>query len=60
MIIAAEDCESCIHSTINDNDKARVTIYCKVKDKSYIWGQCIPCDYKEKKRNIFNEEDCEI
>lgn len=46
MIITSE-CEQCIHSTINDEDKARVKIYCKVKDKTYYWGQCIPCDYKE-------------
>lgn len=48
MIITSE-CEQCIYSTINDEDKARVKIYCKVKDKTYYWGQCIPCDYKEEK-----------
>lgn len=48
MIITSE-CEQCIHSVINEEDKARVKIYCKVKDKTYYWGQCIPCDYKENK-----------
>ena len=48
MIITSE-CEECIHSTINDENKARVRVYCKVKDKTYYWGQCIPCEYKEKK-----------
>lgn len=48
MIITSE-CEQCIHSIINEEDKARVKIYYKQKDKTYYWGQCIPCDYKENK-----------
>lgn len=54
MIITSE-CEQYIHSTINEEDKARVKVYCCVKDKTYFWGQCIPCDYKEVKKNIKNE-----
>ena len=46
MIITSE-CEQCPQSIINDEDKARVTVYCRVKDKMYFWGQCIPCDYKK-------------
>lgn len=46
MIITSE-CEKCIHSLIDETDKARIKIYCSIKDKSYYWGQCIPCDYKE-------------
>lgn len=46
MIITSE-CEQCIHSVIDETDKAKVTVYCKVKDKIYYWGQCIPCEYKE-------------
>lgn len=49
MIITSE-CEQCIHSTINEEDKTRIKIYCKIKDKVYYWGQCIPCDYKEIKK----------
>lgn len=48
MIITSE-CEECIHSVIDETNKARVKVYCKPKDKTYYWGQCIPCDYKEKK-----------
>lgn len=50
MIITSE-CEECIHSIINGTDKARVKIYCNIKDKTYYWGQCVPCDYKERKGN---------
>lgn len=49
MIITSE-CEYCIHSVINEEDKARVKIYCKMKNKTYYYGQCIPCDYKEIKK----------
>ncbi len=54
MIITSE-CERCPQSIINDEDKARVTVYCKVKDKMYFWGQCIPCEYKER-RSDFNSK----
>ena len=48
MIITSE-CEKCSQSIINDEDKAKVTIYCRARDKTYYWGQCIPCDYKERR-----------
>lgn len=48
MIITSE-CKKCDKSIIDDTDKARIKIYCKVKDKTYYWGQCILCDYKGKK-----------
>lgn len=50
MIITSE-CEKCIHSIIDESDKARLKIYCKIKDKTYYWGQCIPCEYKEYKKD---------
>ncbi|WP_285945794.1 hypothetical protein [Thomasclavelia cocleata] len=46
MIITSE-CEQCPQSIINDEDRARVTVYCRIKDKTYYYGQCIPCDDKE-------------
>ncbi|MFG6322642.1 MAG: hypothetical protein K1W41_14525 [Lachnospiraceae bacterium] len=51
MILTSE-CEQCIHSVINEENKARVKVYCSVKDKTYFWGQCIPCDYKEIKKKM--------
>lgn len=49
MIITSE-CENCIHSIIDETNKARVKVYCNLKDKTYYCGQCIPCDYKENKK----------
>ena len=51
MILTSE-CEECMNSVINDEDKAKVKVYCSVKDKTYYWGQCIPCDYKEIKKKM--------
>ena len=48
MILTSE-CEECMNSVINDEDKAKVKVYCSVKDKTYYWGQCIPCYYKKIK-----------
>lgn len=50
MIITSE-CEQCTHSILDESDKAKLKIYCQIKDKIYYWGQCIPCDYKELRRN---------
>ncbi len=46
MIITSE-CEKCIQLTINEEDKARVKVYCDIKNKTYYWGQCIPCEYRK-------------
>lgn len=46
MIITSE-CENCIYSTVDYSEKAKVMVYCRYKDKTYYWGQCVPCDYKE-------------
>lgn len=51
MIITSE-CENCTYSIINDMDRSKVKVYCKIKDKTYYYGQCIPCEYKEIKDNI--------
>lgn len=63
MIITSE-CENCIYSTIYDEDKARIKVHCNIKDKTYYYGQCIPCEFKEarknKKENIDNEENSKI
>ena len=53
MILTSE-CEQCMNSVINDEDKAKVTIYCRAKDKTYYWGQCIPCEDKENRKEDNN------
>lgn len=43
MIIVGKDCKSCIHCSINEAIKSKIIVKCSVRDKTYIWGQCIPC-----------------
>lgn len=50
VIIAGEKCESCQYGTVEEQSKARVLAHCSIKEKAYLWGQCIPCDeYKKVK-----------
>ena len=46
MIIIGKECEDCKFATIDESDKGRITVYCVARDKTYYWGQCIPCEDK--------------
>ena len=48
MIIAGDDCEDCTRSTFNEDNPAKIMVYCAARDKWYIYGQCIPCEEKVK------------
>lgn len=50
VIIIGVECDDCIHSTLDEANKAKIMVYCKVKGKWYIYGQCIPCDMKERRK----------
>lgn len=55
MILTSE-CEDCKYGTVDDSNKARVKVYCSIKEKSYYYGQCIPCNNKTQIKIISNEE----
>lgn len=40
MTINTADCLKCIYGELVDNKK----IHCKYRDKTYFYGQRIPCD----------------
>lgn len=42
--IDTSECEFCEYGSIDETDKARVTVYCSKKDKTYCFGQRIQCD----------------
>ena len=48
LIIAGVDCEDCKHCFLQEESKAKVCIYCDIKDSIYYYGQYVPCDFKEK------------
>ena len=49
MVITSE-CEHCKYGTIDDSNKAKVMVYCELREKGYIYGQCIPCDDFNKRK----------
>lgn len=51
MILTSE-CEYCKYGSIDESNKARVMVRCSDKNKTYHYGQCIPCDnMKRGKKN---------
>lgn len=49
-MINSNECEGCKHGTVDDTNKSRVKVYCSLKDKTYYYGQCIPCENKTNRR----------
>lgn len=50
LICSGDECVICTHcSNIDDNNKAKVKIYCSSKEKWYWYGQYVNCnDFKKK------------
>ena len=49
MIIAGEQCEKCRYCELDESNKAKIIVYCGVKEKQYIYGTCIQCeDFKRR------------
>lgn len=46
--IITSECIKCPHGTLNNSDKAKVTIHCDYKNKDYYYGQYVTCDYPTK------------
>lgn len=61
MIIAGKDCEDCNNCVfLNEDSKRNIKVFCRAKEREYYYGQCIPCEFKIKKKKVVNEdeEDC--
>lgn len=47
--MTTDECANCRYAIINEENKARVTVECSRREKTYLWGQYVPCeDYIEK------------
>ncbi len=55
MIIVGRDCENCVYGEIDDSNIARIKVFCAAKEKTYWFGQCIPCEDIKKRRNAPDE-----
>ena len=47
MIIAGTDCKGCKYL---EDSESNNKITCKIRGKQYYYGQCIPCEDKEKEK----------
>lgn len=51
MIIAGKDCEDCNNCVfLNEDSKRNIKVFCRAKEREYYYGQCIPCEFKIKKK----------
>ncbi len=53
MIITSE-CEKCIYGELYKVGKIE-KVHCSYKEKDYYYGQCIPCEHKQKKNDVVEE-----
>lgn len=58
IIIDDNTCGTCIHGTMDDSNKAKITVFCNVADKTRIYGSCVACD--NYKKEVLNEQSSEI
>lgn len=48
-IITSKCDKECIFGSIDNSNPSKI-VYCKIKNKRYMYGQKIPCDQKIKKK----------
>lgn len=58
-MINTSECEECVYGTIDETDKSKITIECGMKNKTYIYGQYVPCESKllQKKDRVKQDEN---
>ena len=52
-IITTDECEQCIYCTLDESDKSKIIIKCSMKEREYIWGRCIPCNFRKVRKNDY-------
>lgn len=50
-IICTSECVHCVYCNLHDADKSRVKVFCKLKDKTYYYGQKVVCENYTKKND---------
>lgn len=49
-MICTSECAECIHSDLDIN-KITPKFHCDAKNKDYIYGQYVPCEFKELRKD---------
>ena len=50
-MINTADCEHCKYGKIGEENRSAIHVYCELKDKSFFYGQRIPCEDKEERKD---------
>ena len=48
-VICTSECPECIHCTLDNSKKSKVLVQCGARNKTYIYGQNVPCDDKVRR-----------
>lgn len=49
-MICTSECADCVHSDI-DKENIEIKFHCDAKSKDFIFGQYIPCNLKEQRKD---------
>ena len=49
-MICTSECAECIHSNLDVKNIA-LKFHCNAKDRDYIYGQYVPCEFKELRKD---------
>lgn len=49
-IICTNECAECVHSDLDKNN-IKMDFYCDARAKHYIYGQYVPCEMKELRKD---------
>lgn len=57
VITTSQDCPECIYCSVIENSKADIRVFCEFKEKQYVYGQRLVCEYKKAKdgKDVKNE-----
>ncbi len=47
MILTTE-CEKCRYGILDESNRAKIIVHCSKKNCNYIYGQRVPCNYKDE------------
>lgn len=50
-MITTDECENCKFGTVIETSKSDIKVFCAIKDKTYYYGQCIPCNNKVEEKD---------
>ncbi len=50
-MVCTSDCIYCTNCILKESDKSRVKIHCIAKEREYWYGQMVPCNEMEERKD---------